>query len=186
MLSNATLGLSSDPGWKGEAPLWFYILKEAELPPHNGERLGPVGGRIVAEVLVGLLQRPELVPLPRPGLETRPADRIHDRTVHVRRPAEIRRRRLRHGALATSLSSASTICLTDRSSLVRRSRRRRCGDEFGAGEIRGPGEDDVLNGDDGIDRLDGGDGKDTVSGGAGYDTLVGAGHDGRLAGGPGG
>ena len=48
---------SNDPGWKGEAPLWFYILKEAELPPYNGERLGPVGGRIMAEVLVGLLQR---------------------------------------------------------------------------------------------------------------------------------
>jgi Animal haem peroxidase len=57
VLSNATLGLSSDPGWGGEAPLWFYILKEAELPPYNAERLGPVGGRIVAEVLVGLLQR---------------------------------------------------------------------------------------------------------------------------------
>ena len=56
-LSNATLGLSNDPGWGGEAPLWFYILKEAELPPYNAERLGPVGGRIVAEVLVGLLQR---------------------------------------------------------------------------------------------------------------------------------
>ena len=56
-LSNATLGLSNDPGWGGEAPLWFYILKEAELPPYNGERLGPVGGRIMAEVLVGLLQR---------------------------------------------------------------------------------------------------------------------------------
>jgi hypothetical protein len=57
VLSNAVLGLSSDPGWGGEAPLWFYILKEAELPPYNAERLGPVGGRIVAEVLVGLLQR---------------------------------------------------------------------------------------------------------------------------------
>jgi hypothetical protein len=56
-LSNATLGLSNDPGWGGEAPLWFYILKEAELPPYNAERLGPVGGRIMAEVLVGLLQR---------------------------------------------------------------------------------------------------------------------------------
>jgi hypothetical protein len=57
VLSNATLGLSSDPGWGGEAPLWFYILREAELPPANTERLGPVGGRIMAEVLVGLLQR---------------------------------------------------------------------------------------------------------------------------------
>jgi hypothetical protein len=56
-LSNATLGLSSDSGWAGEAPLWFYILREAELPPYNTERLGAVGGRIVAEVLVGLLQR---------------------------------------------------------------------------------------------------------------------------------
>jgi len=56
-LSNAALGVSNDPGWGGEAPLWFYILKEAELPPYNAERLGPVGGRIMAEVLVGLLQR---------------------------------------------------------------------------------------------------------------------------------
>jgi hypothetical protein len=57
VLSNATLGLSSDPGWSGEAPLWFYILKEAELAPYNAQRLGPVGGRIMAEVLVGLLKR---------------------------------------------------------------------------------------------------------------------------------
>lgn len=35
-------------------PLWFYVLKEAELS--GGERLGPVGGRIVAEVLLGLLR----------------------------------------------------------------------------------------------------------------------------------
>jgi hypothetical protein len=57
VLSNTQLGMSPDPGWGGEAPLWFYILKEAELPPYNGERLGPVGGRIMAETLVGLLQR---------------------------------------------------------------------------------------------------------------------------------
>jgi hypothetical protein len=35
-------------------PLWYYILKEAEVKC-NGSRLGPVGGRIVAEVLIGLL-----------------------------------------------------------------------------------------------------------------------------------
>jgi hypothetical protein len=57
VLTNAALGLSNDPGWGGGAPLWYYILKEAELPPNNAERLGAVGGRIVAEVLVGLLQR---------------------------------------------------------------------------------------------------------------------------------
>jgi hypothetical protein len=57
VLSNAQLGLSTDSRWGGEAPLWFYILKEAELAPYNGEQLGPVGGRIMAETLVGLLQR---------------------------------------------------------------------------------------------------------------------------------
>ena len=36
-------------------PLWFYILKEAELMT-GGRHLGPVGGRIVGEVIVGLLQ----------------------------------------------------------------------------------------------------------------------------------
>ena len=51
------LGLSTDPGWGGEAPLWYYILKESELPPYNAQRLGAVGSRIVAEVLIGLLQR---------------------------------------------------------------------------------------------------------------------------------
>ena len=35
-------------------PLWYYILKEAEVR-HNGERLGPVGSTIVAEVFVGLV-----------------------------------------------------------------------------------------------------------------------------------
>jgi Animal haem peroxidase len=54
--------LFADPAWKGEAPLWFYILKEAELVGDGatlgkGRTLGPVGGRIVAEVLVGLLQK---------------------------------------------------------------------------------------------------------------------------------
>jgi hypothetical protein len=43
-------------GWGGEAPLWFYILKEAEIVG-KGREMGPVGGRIIAEVLVGLLQK---------------------------------------------------------------------------------------------------------------------------------
>ncbi|SRR5258708_3667959 len=42
------------PGWESGTPLWFYVLKEAECLG-DGERLGPVGGRIVAEVIVGLL-----------------------------------------------------------------------------------------------------------------------------------
>ena len=36
-------------------PLWYYVLKEAELI-EDGLHLGPVGGRIVAEVIVGLLE----------------------------------------------------------------------------------------------------------------------------------
>jgi hypothetical protein len=41
--------------WPHGTPLWFYILKEAEHRG-GGDRLGPVGGRIVAEVLIGLLR----------------------------------------------------------------------------------------------------------------------------------
>jgi hypothetical protein len=44
-----------EQAWPGGTPLWFYILKEAEHRG-GGDRLGPVGGRIVAEVLVGLLR----------------------------------------------------------------------------------------------------------------------------------
>ena len=36
-------------------PLWFYVLREADVKK-DGEQLGPVGGRIVAEVFIGLLQ----------------------------------------------------------------------------------------------------------------------------------
>lgn len=39
---------------RGPAYLWYYILKEAEVRA-DGLHLGPVGTRIVAEVLIGLL-----------------------------------------------------------------------------------------------------------------------------------
>ena len=42
-------------GMDDRTPLWFYILREAALA-EKGERLGPVGGRIVAEVFIGLLE----------------------------------------------------------------------------------------------------------------------------------
>jgi hypothetical protein len=76
-VGNAELGLT------GETPLWFYVLREAEVL-EEGRRLGPTGGRIVAEVLVGLLKgdpssylrrqpawRPEL-PAEEPGTFTMP------------------------------------------------------------------------------------------------------------------
>jgi hypothetical protein len=53
VLSNAELGLT-DPELFDEAPLWFYILKEGQIQ-EQGRRLGQVGGRIVAEVLLGIL-----------------------------------------------------------------------------------------------------------------------------------
>ncbi|MGH2776096.1 MAG: peroxidase family protein [Actinomycetota bacterium] len=40
---------------QARTPLWFYVLREADVM-ENGERLGPVGGRIVAEVIIGLLR----------------------------------------------------------------------------------------------------------------------------------
>ena len=38
-----------------QTPLWLYILREADVV-NDGAHLGPVGGRIVAEVFIGLLQ----------------------------------------------------------------------------------------------------------------------------------
>jgi len=47
------------PKFKDNAPLWYYILAEAQQAFDGDDatpiRLGPVGGRIVAEVLIGLL-----------------------------------------------------------------------------------------------------------------------------------
>lgn len=45
-------------------PLWFYILKEAEVRG-GGERLGPVGSRIVAETFVGAIKNSSISILPR-------------------------------------------------------------------------------------------------------------------------
>jgi hypothetical protein len=44
----------ADGGFLTATPLWFYVLKEAEVRG-QGNALGPVGGRIVAETLVGLV-----------------------------------------------------------------------------------------------------------------------------------
>jgi hypothetical protein len=52
-LSPEEVGTSS-AGWSSETPLWYYILREADVR-QRGDRLGPVGSRIVGEVLVGLL-----------------------------------------------------------------------------------------------------------------------------------
>jgi hypothetical protein len=62
-MGNQVLGASSfqelsqfaNTGLDRSTPLWYYSLKEAELLA-NGLTLGPTGGRIVAEVIIGLLQ----------------------------------------------------------------------------------------------------------------------------------
>lgn len=53
-------------GFERSTPLWYYILAEAELM-EDGLQLGPVGGRIVAEVLIGLLESDPTSFLSRPG-----------------------------------------------------------------------------------------------------------------------
>jgi len=77
-LTRFDLGAARRAELEAATPLWYYVLREAELG--GGERLGAVGGRIVAEVLVGLLQgdphsflrqqptwKPELIPAARRG-----------------------------------------------------------------------------------------------------------------------
>jgi hypothetical protein len=54
-LTPTQLNMLAPFGMEKSTPLWFYILKEAELM-EDGLRLGPVGGRIVGEVFVGLLK----------------------------------------------------------------------------------------------------------------------------------
>jgi len=52
-LTPEQVGIAS-VGWQCETPLWYYILRESDICT-GGNRLGPVGGRIVADVLVGLI-----------------------------------------------------------------------------------------------------------------------------------
>ena len=55
VLSPAQLTELEASGMHQSTPLWFYILKEAEVL-ESGRRLGPVGARIVGEVFLGLLK----------------------------------------------------------------------------------------------------------------------------------
>lgn len=47
------------PPLRGKTPLWYYVLKEAELNKEGESKgkLGPVGSCIVAETLVGLIKK---------------------------------------------------------------------------------------------------------------------------------
>lgn len=52
-LTPEQVGLA-EHGWGAETPLWFYVLREADVQ-QAGDRLGEVGGRIVGDVLVGII-----------------------------------------------------------------------------------------------------------------------------------
>lgn len=52
VLTDAELALPDG----GPAPLWYYVLREASVKA-DGMHLGPVGGRLVAEVFLGLLAK---------------------------------------------------------------------------------------------------------------------------------
>ncbi|MGH9219163.1 MAG: peroxidase family protein [Vicinamibacterales bacterium] len=43
------------PPFVSSTPLWYYVLREADVLA-NGETLGPIGGRLVAETFIGLLR----------------------------------------------------------------------------------------------------------------------------------
>lgn len=54
-LAKADLAEVAALGFDERTPLFYYILEEARVVG-KGQRLGPVGGRIIAEVLIGLLE----------------------------------------------------------------------------------------------------------------------------------
>lgn len=74
---------AAEHGLHRHTPLWYYILKEAQVA-HGGQRLGPVGSTIIAETFLGLVHgdhksfmwqrsdwKPEL-PSAQPGTFTMP------------------------------------------------------------------------------------------------------------------
>jgi hypothetical protein len=57
-----------DAAFLERTPLWYYLLAEAKHPDGgDGQRLGPVGSTIVAEVLIGLVRRSQDSILRTPG-----------------------------------------------------------------------------------------------------------------------
>jgi hypothetical protein len=54
-LAKADLDDLTPFGLARRTPLWFYVLREAHVAT-GGEQLGPVGGRLVAEVIIGLIR----------------------------------------------------------------------------------------------------------------------------------
>lgn len=52
--SGSTGSIVDEANFDDETPLWFYVLKEAEVM-HRGQRLGPLGTHLIAGTLCGLV-----------------------------------------------------------------------------------------------------------------------------------
>jgi hypothetical protein len=63
--STTQASVLQNAGFLTRTPLWYYLLAEAKH--HGGQRLGPVGSTIVAEVLIGLARRSDDSILRTPG-----------------------------------------------------------------------------------------------------------------------
>lgn len=70
-ISNNDLGLEGIDGLYDEAPLWYYILKESEIQT-GGKHLGSIGGRIVGEVLIGIIETTQEVLYPEASIDWKP------------------------------------------------------------------------------------------------------------------
>ncbi|WP_199439936.1 peroxidase family protein [Umezawaea beigongshangensis] len=66
-----------DGGFLDETPLWFYLLKEAEVLG-EGNALGPVGSRIVNETIIGQLRHDPESYLNQPGWSPEQGVRLPD------------------------------------------------------------------------------------------------------------
>jgi len=84
-LTAEQIGIAST-GWHGETPLWFYILREADACA-GGNRLGPVGGRIVTEVLIGLIDA-DATSFRQAGQKWRPQKTLSELLAHSAKQTE--------------------------------------------------------------------------------------------------
>ncbi|USQ97366.1 peroxidase family protein [Caulobacter sp. RL271] len=89
LLSGATGAALVDGGFDEATPLWFYVLKEAEIV-QGGERLGPLGSRIVAETLAGLvIADPDSYWNRQPNGTWRPSDELRPAGVDITRLTDL-------------------------------------------------------------------------------------------------
>ena len=81
--SDATQTAVRDGGFDQKTPLWYYVLKEAEVEA-EGRHLGTLGSRLVAETLIGLLATDPRSYLNQGGFDTwTPADAVQPKAEEI-------------------------------------------------------------------------------------------------------